>query len=98
MQDRRTATTDRIPRHVTFMPEGVSGAELYRQMTTGQASDFLGIPKRNLEAMRQHGTGPVFVRFSARNVRYRVIDLIRYQESRLRRSTLDDGLTQEAAA
>ena len=79
-----------------FTPEGIAPADLYRQLTTDEAAEYLGVPKRNLEAMRQSGKGPLFVRFSPRNVRYRLIDLIRYQERMLRRSTCDD--TGPAAA
>lgn len=74
----------------TFIPEGVPQSELYRQLTTVQAAAFLNVPKRNLEQMRAEGRGPLFVRFSKRNVRYRLLDLIRYQERHLRQSTLQD--------
>jgi hypothetical protein len=77
------------PAHATHIPPGIPPAELYRQMTTVEAAKYLGVPTRNLEAMRQTGTGPLFVRFSARSIRYRLIDLIRYQERMLRRSTCD---------
>ena len=73
----------------TFSADGIPHTDLYRQLTTGQAADFLNIPKRNLELMRAEGKGPLFVRFSPRNIRYRLIDLIRYQERQLRQSTLN---------
>jgi len=77
------------PAYATFIPEGVSPEELYRQLTTDQAAQFLGVPKRTLEQMRYEGKGPLFVKFSARNVRYRMIDLVRYQERQLRQSSLE---------
>jgi len=86
--------SNNTPHWASFVPQGVPQADLYRQLNTTQAAEFLGVPKRNLEAMRQTGTGPVFVRFSPRNVRYRLIDLIRYQERMLRRSTCE--IEQEA--
>ena len=76
-----------------FVPEGIAQAELYRQLTTAQAADFLNVPKRNLEQMRSEGRGPLFVRFSKRNVRYRLLDLIRYQEKQLRQSTVQNHLS-----
>ncbi|MGB5830798.1 MAG: hypothetical protein WBG92_02235, partial [Thiohalocapsa sp.] len=86
-----TATTaPKVHPSATFAPEGIPQAELYWQMTTDQAAAYLSVPKRNLEAMRAEGRGPLFVRFSHRNVRYRLIDLIRYQERMLRRSTCDE--------
>lgn len=87
----------KTPYWVNYTPEGIPQAELYRQLTTDQAADYLRVPKRNLENMRQTGNGPVFVRFSPRNVRYRLIDLIRYQERMLRRSTCDDNGPKAAA-
>jgi hypothetical protein len=84
-------------RAATFIPDGIPPAELYRQMNTDEAADYLGVPKRNLEAMRQTGTGPLFVRLTRRSVRYRLIDLIRYQELKLRRSTCDETGPQAAA-
>jgi hypothetical protein len=87
----------KTPYWATFTPEGIPQADLYRQLTTDQAAEYLGVPKRNLEQMRQTGNGPVFVRFSPRNVRYRLIDLIRFQERMLRRSTCDTDHPAHAA-
>lgn len=92
------ATTSRaVHPSATFIPEGVPQADLYRQMTTTQAASYLGVAKRQLEAMRSDGRGPLFIRFSHRNVRYRLIDLIRYQERMLRRSTVDETGPQAEA-
>ncbi len=79
------------PRATTYAPD-MPPAELYRQLNTDQAAAFLAIPKRNLEYMRQTGKGPLFVRVSPRNVRYRMIDLIRFQERRLRVNTISDDV------
>lgn len=54
-----------------------------------QAGAFLGLTPRALQAMRQRGGGPLFVRISSRCIRYRRRDLIAWTESRLARSTSD---------
>ena len=62
--------------------------DLYKQINTEAAANFLGVTPRKLEQMRQHGNGPVFVRISPKCVRYRLKELIAYQEARLRENTL----------
>ncbi|MEW8645222.1 MAG: helix-turn-helix domain-containing protein [Candidatus Thiodiazotropha endolucinida] len=64
--------------------------DLYRQLTTFEAAKFLSITPRTLEQMRQHGTGPLYVRFTPKCIRYRVKDLIEYQEANLKRNTLEN--------
>lgn len=83
-------TTPQTTPWATFTPENIPAAELYQQFDTDKAAAFLSIPKRNLEMMRHDGTGPQFVRVGRRAVRYRLLDLIRYQEMQLRRNTLQD--------
>lgn len=65
--------------------------DLYKQMDTGSAANVLDLSERKLEKMRQHGDGPKFIRVSPKCVRYRLIDLIEYQESRLRKNTIETG-------
>ena len=62
--------------------------ELIRQ---APAAEFAGLKPRGLEAMRQRGDGPKFVRVSSRCIRYRRIDLREWSESLLRKSTSDPG-------
>lgn len=62
--------------------------ELYRQFDTDEAAEILDIAPRSLEKKRQEGTGPPFVRLSPKCVRYRLIDLIKYQEAHLKTNTL----------
>ena len=62
--------------------------ELIRQEA---AAEFAGLKPRGLEAMRQRGDGPKFVRVSSRCIRYRRIDLREWSESLLRKSTSDPG-------
>ena len=60
-----------------------------------EAAVYLDVTDRTMQAMRQRGDGPRFVRISSRCVKYRRIDLWEYSEARLRTSTVDPG--QEAA-
>jgi hypothetical protein len=55
------------------------------------AAILIDVTPRCLQAWRQKGGGPVFVRISARCVRYRRRDLITWAEERLRTSTSDTG-------
>ena len=55
------------------------------------AGDFLDLTSRTMQAMRQRGGGPRFVRISARCVKYRRVDLKSYADARLRSSTSDSG-------
>ncbi len=56
------------------------------------AAEFLDMTSRSMQAMRQRGGGPRFIRISARCIRYRRIDLKAYADARLRSSTSDPGL------
>ena len=58
---------------------------LYRQVPPKNAADFLGVTPRKLEQQRREGGGPPFVRLSHKIVRYRMKDLIEYQENAERR-------------
>ncbi|MBV2091697.1 MAG: helix-turn-helix domain-containing protein [Candidatus Thiodiazotropha sp. (ex Ctena orbiculata)] len=62
--------------------------DLYHQINTEEAAKFLGITTRKLEQMRQHGTGPVFVKVSPKCVRYRIKELVAFQEENLKHSTI----------
>ncbi len=68
--------------------------ELIRQ---APAAEFAGLKPRGLEAMRQRGEGPKFVRVSCRCIRYRRVDLREWSESLLRKSTSDPGPDEVAA-
>lgn len=54
-----------------------------------EAAAFLGMSSRTMQAMRQRGGGPRFVKISARCIRYRRKDLKSWSEARLRNSTSD---------
>ena len=62
-------------------------------------ADFLHLTPRFMEAARQRGDGPPYIRISARCIRYRRIDLKSWAEKLLRKSTSDPGqATAENAA
>lgn len=56
-----------------------------------EAANFIGWTTRGLQARRQRGGGPLFVRLSSRSIRYRRIDLKAWADARVRRSTSDPG-------
>ena len=60
-------------------------------LTESEAAKYLSLTNRALQAWRCQGRGPRFVKISARAVRYRLEDLERWVEERLRRSTSDPG-------
>lgn len=57
--------------------------EHYRQIDTDAAAEWLSLSTRMLEKLRQTGNGPRFVRISQKCVRYRIVDLIAWQEARI---------------
>lgn len=52
-----------------------------------QASTFLKVTPRTLQAWRYRGGGPRYIKISSRAVRYRVTDLTAWIESKLQGST-----------
>ena len=52
-------------------------------LTTAQAAQFLNYKKHTLEVWRLKGHGPQYVQVNNRTIRYRLIDLLRWAESRL---------------
>ena len=59
------------------------------------AAEFLGLTVRSMQAMRQRGDGPRFIRISSRCIRYTRALLKAWADTRMRKSTSDPG--QEAA-
>lgn len=64
---------------------------LDRLIPEAEAARFVGYTIRALQNWRVRGGGPVFVRVSARSIRYRRRDLIAWTESKLARTTSDAG-------
>lgn len=58
-------------------------------ITTETAARFVHLTPRKLEAFRQTGGGPRYVRISSRCIRYRRADLRQWAEARLASSTSD---------
>jgi Helix-turn-helix domain len=69
--------------------ESDSSAAWPRFFTTAEASRYLNIPSSTLEKMRVTGTGPVFVRYGTKSVRYRMGDLEAWLRTRLCRTSSD---------
>jgi len=61
------------------------------QYNEKQAARLLGLSSKTLQKLRIVGGGPRYVHVSKRCIRYRLIDLLAWQESRLRTSTSDPG-------
>ena len=55
------------------------------------AAEFLGLTTRSMQAMRQRGDGPRFIRMSSRCIRYTRAVLKSYADARIRKSTSDPG-------
>lgn len=72
-------------------PQDGDGAFWYSLIPEESAADFLGLTGRAMQAKRQRGDGPNFVRLSSRCIRYRRIDLRKWAEGLLRASTSDPG-------
>jgi len=57
--------------------------------TEPQAARFLNFTPRCLQAWRQRGVGPKFVRVSSRAVRYRICDLNEWINQHIKSTTTD---------
>jgi len=57
------------------------------QYNESQAARLLGLSKKTLQKFRLTGEGPRYIRVSARCIRYRIVDLRVWQESKLVSST-----------
>lgn len=58
---------------------------------TTEAANYLGLSKAFLERDRWAGARIPYIQIGARAVRYRLPDLEKYIESRIRKSTSDSG-------
>lgn len=54
-----------------------------------ESANFLDLTPRSMQAKRQRGGGPRFIRISARCIRYRRIDLKTWADALMRSSTSD---------
>ncbi|MAZ02509.1 MAG: DNA-binding protein [Sneathiella sp.] len=60
-------------------------------MGEDRGAEFVGLDPRTLQARRQRGGGPKYVRISSRCIKYRRIDLKEWADGLLRQSTSDTG-------
>ena len=60
-------------------------------LNTKEAANYLSLSEAFLERDRWAGAKVPFIKISARAVRYRLDDLEKYVESRMRKSTSDRG-------
>lgn len=63
--------------------------ERSRLINEKMAADYLGVAVRTVQAWRQRGGGPRFVKISARCVKYRLADLDTWANDKLAASTSD---------
>jgi hypothetical protein len=56
-------------------------------LTPAEAASRLRMSKGSLANWRNKGQGPAFIKFNHRKVLYPLVELIRFEESRLRTST-----------
>ncbi len=61
-----------------------------RLLSTKQISELFGVSVVTLEQWRLQGKGPKFIKVG-RCVRYRMADILAFQENAVRRSTSDPG-------
>jgi hypothetical protein len=72
------------PQAERYVAHGASG----RRLTTAEANQFLGFAKGYLEKRRIAGDSPAYVQRSSRcAVKYRLEDLVAWEQSRVRHST-----------
>ncbi len=77
-------------------PSGIDDQAFWHELIPEtEAADFLDLTPRSMQAMRQRGGGPKFIRLSSRCIRYTRMLLKTYADARMCSSTSDPG---EAAA
>jgi len=60
------------------------GTNLHKALTENEAAALLGVQPRTLQAWRQQRKGPQYISYSVRAIRYRLADLLRFQEEHTR--------------
>lgn len=69
----------------------------YSLIDERDAGEFVGVGARAMQAWRQRGGGPRFIRISARCIRYRRADLRDWANAKVRASTSDPGSDSSGA-
>ena len=75
------------------IPLGQDPAYWHSLIPETEAAEFLDMTSRSMQAMRQRGGGPRFIRISSRCIRYRRTDLRAWADARMRSSTSDPDQT-----
>ncbi len=73
------------------LPLGQDPAYWHSLIPETEAAEFLNMTSRSMQAMRQRGGGPRFIRISSRCIRYRRTDLRAWADARMCSSTSDSG-------
>lgn len=60
-----------------------------QSVPTDEAAAILAVEPKTLEKWRRTGQGPKFVRLSHRCVRYRLKDLVEFQDARVSQNTAE---------
>ena len=68
---------------------GLNPGYWYELIPETEAGVFLDLTPRSMQAMRQRGVGPKFIRLSSRCIRYTRTLLKAYADARMRSSTSD---------
>ena len=79
------ATVDQVP------DPGLNPGYWHELIPETKAAEFLNLTPRSMQAMRQRGGGPRFIRLSSRCIRYTRTLLKTYAAARLHSSTSDPG-------
>lgn len=74
------------------MQKGAKDSPLVKE---AEAARILDLSKRTLQKWRVEGHGPVYIRVSARAIRYRLVDLESWINERVRSSTSEATVRQE---
>ena len=61
--------------------EALTLTEAHQLLTTSEAASLLAVRDSQLTLWRRKGRGPKFIRLTSSTVRYRMADLIEYQDS-----------------
>ncbi len=79
------ATVDQVP------DPGLNPGYWHELIPETKAAEFLNLTPRSMQAMRQRGGGPRFIRLSSRCIRYTRTLLKSWADGRMRSSTSDPG-------
>ena len=88
------------PADAESLPPGLSSDDAeywFALIDEKEAADFYDVEPRSMQNWRQDGTGPPFIRLSARAIKYTRWLLRTHYEAKIRKSTSDPDPEAEAA-